>query len=67
MKKKKSWYLPAGFLRYKGTLVVIIILYILWKKYGTMLISQYELRTGKEKVAANEENKGRRGPDKDAH
>jgi len=28
-KKKKSWYLPAGFLRYKGTLVVIIILYIL--------------------------------------
>jgi len=31
-----------------------------------MSISQYELRTGKEKVIANEE-KGRRGHEKDAH
>ena len=47
-------------------LLIIIICYILWKKYGTMLITQYASRTGKEKVIANEE-KGRRGPEKDAH
>ena len=35
-------------------------------KYGTVLISQYQSRTWKEKVIANKE-KGQRGPDKDAH
>ena len=35
-------------------------------KYGTMLISQYQSRTWKEKVIANKE-KGQRGPDKEAH
>jgi len=58
-------YLTAGCLRHKQTLVIIVC-YHLWKKYGTMLISQYKWRTGKEKVIAKEE-KGRRRPEKDAH
>jgi len=63
---EKKRYLPAGCLRHKRTLVIIIICYIVWKKYGTVLIRQNQSRTGKEKVIANEEN-GRRGPEKDAH
>ena len=63
---RKSGYLPAGCLRHKRALVIIIICYILWKKSGTMLISQCESRVGKEKVIANEE-KGRRGIERDAH
>ena len=35
------------------------------KKYGTTFSSQYQSRTGKEKMIANEE-KGRRGPEKNA-
>jgi len=52
---EKSEYLPAGCLRHKRALVIIIICYILSKKSGTMSISQCESRMGKEKVIANEE------------
>jgi len=79
--KKNTWHFAGKkceftgrFFTHKRTLIIIIICYILWKKYGTMLISQYinhsqsisKSRTGKDKLIANEE-KGRWGPDKDAH
>jgi len=43
-----------------------LLIRIFLKKYRKMFISQYQSRTGKEKVIANEE-KGRRGPEKDAY
>jgi len=63
---ENNGYLPAGCLRHNRALAIIIMCYILWRKSGTMLISQCESRMGKEKVIANEE-KGRRGHEKDAN
>jgi len=64
--KKKKMVIYRQVYVTKKTLVIIIICYILWEKYGTMFIRQYQSRIGKKKVIANEE-KGRRGRGKDAH
>jgi len=46
---KKNGYFPPGCLRHKRTLVIIVICYILWTKYGTVLSVSINIGRGKKR------------------